>query len=321
MSSLYLGYDPGGMGTHGVAAINDRYVLCKTVRSTRDAIEWFQQRCQDCEPSGLGVDTLTLWSTGPAGWRPADRALRAAYPAVAASVTAPNSLYGAMSINGVAVALTLRRQFKHLTVTETHPKVLYFALTGARYDFANQRDHMTQALIQWGEFEACEIGSDHAWDALVSAFAAREWGTRRWSSDLHQLPPVDGEDLIFPQELEPHYPWPKTVALAPQLKEPTRVRPVPKQGGTLNTRRARDLWKIAVERLGRAGHDDVAQQIAQYRNARNERSGWDSWLKSEFPALWRLVAGANECADLVAAPDPTCSAPVSISPSEHEGQR
>ncbi len=37
-----------------------------------------------------------------------------------------------------------------------------------------------------------------------------------------------------------------------------------------------------------AGHDDVAQQIEAYRNARNERSGWDAWLKSNFPALWDI---------------------------------
>jgi hypothetical protein len=57
----------------------------------------------------------------------------------------------------------------------------------------------------------------------------------------------------------------------------------------VNARRGRDRWKIVVERLERAGHDDVAQQVAEYRNARNERAGWDAWLKSNFPALWKLL--------------------------------
>ena len=103
MSGRYLGYDPGGGGAHGVAMIADRQAICDTVPTAQDAITWFGERCRDQAPSAVGIDTLTLWSTGPAGWRPADRALRAAYPEVAASIVPPNSLYGAMPINGVAV--------------------------------------------------------------------------------------------------------------------------------------------------------------------------------------------------------------------------
>lgn len=281
MAVLYLGYDPGGGGAHGVAAIDDRQVSCDTVPTAEHAIRWFRQRCQGCEPKAFGIDTLTLWSTGPAGWRPADRALRAAYPGVAASVTAPNSLYGAMPINGMAVALALRNEFKKLRVTETHPKVLYSVLSKSKYDFAERRDHMVQALVEWVALGPCAVGSEHAWDALVSAFAAREWDKGRWSNDLHQLPCEEGESLIRPQELEPHYAWPEDVPPVPLVQELTR------QGGT-SARRGRDRWKVAVERLERAGHNDVAQQIAEYRNARNERAGWDAWLKSSFPALWRL---------------------------------
>ena len=62
-----------------------------------------------------------------------------------------------------------------------------------------------------------------------------------------------------------------------------------RQVGGANAPRRRDRWRIAVERLERAGHDDVAQQITEYRNARNERAGRDAWLKSNFPALWSLV--------------------------------
>jgi hypothetical protein len=288
MSDLYLGYDPGGGSAHGVAAIDHRQILCDTVATAEDALSWFGEQCKAYEPKALGVDTLTLWSTGPAGWRPADRALRAAYPAVAASVTAPNSLYGAMPINGVAVALALSREFKKLTVTETHPKVLYFVLAGTEYDFAEQRDQMIQALVEWLALGPCNVGSEHAWDALVSAFAAREWDTGRWRSDLHQLPLDEVERLISPQELESHYAWPKAVPSVPRAQEVTTTPATPKHGGT-SARGSRDRWKVAVERLEWAGHDDVAKQIVEYRNARNERAGWDSWLKSNFPALWKLV--------------------------------
>lgn len=289
MPGLYLGYDPGGGGAHGVAAISNRQAICDTVPTAEHAINWFRQRCHDCEPSAFGVDTLTLWSTGPAGWRPADRALRAAYPAVAASVTAPNSLYGAMPIKGVAVALALRHEFRKLKITETHPKVLYFALARSEYDFVLCRDQMVQSLVEWVALGPCTVGSEHAWDALVSAFAAHQWDTGNWLNDLHQLPCDDGEQLILRKELESNYAWPEAVPQALPRQKLTRPPTAPRLDGSVSTRRGRDRWKIAVERLEGAGHDDVAQQIAEYRNARNERAGWDAWLKSNFPALWRLV--------------------------------
>lgn len=147
---------------------------------------------------------------------------------------------------------------------------------------------MVQALVDWVALGPCAVGSEHAWDALVSAFAAREWDTGRWSNDLHQLPCDDRERLILPQELESHYAWPEALQPVPLAQELAIARTTPKLGGTSAQRRG-DRWKRAVERLERAGHDDVAQQIAEYRNARNERAGWDAWLKSNFPALWKLV--------------------------------
>ncbi|MGO8752504.1 MAG: DUF429 domain-containing protein [Thermoguttaceae bacterium] len=280
MSDLCLGYDPGGGGAHGVAAINGQQAMCGTVATAEHAINWFGERCVSCAPSAFGIDTLTLWSTGPAAWRPADRALRATYPAVAASVTAPNSLYGAMPINGVAVALALRNDFKMLKVTETHPKVLYFALAQAEYDFAGHRDQMVEWFFGLANLPVCEVATEHAWDALLSALAARQWNTGQWNNDLHQLPPDDGERLIFPPDLESHYVWPEDVKSAPRQHEQQRVPTTPKEGSR---------WENAVERLERAGHHDVAQQIAEYRNARNERAGWDAWLRSNFPALWNLI--------------------------------
>lgn len=284
MSSLYLGYDPGGGGAHGVAAIDARQAACATVPTAEDALDWFRERCRDQEPKALGVDTLTLWSTGPAGWRPADRALRTAYPGVATSVTAPNSLYGAMLINGIAVALALRNAFERLRITETHPKVLYFTLTQSVYDFVQRRDQMVQKLVDWVALGPCHVGDDHAWDALASAFAARQWDTGEWPNDLHQLPCNAGETLIPAHGSEGHYAWPEA---APQERE--QAPQAPRRGAEMRGPRGRDRWRIAVERLERSGHDDVAQQIAEYRNARNERAGWDAWLKSNFPALWNLV--------------------------------
>jgi hypothetical protein len=259
--------------------------MCDTLSTAEEAINWFHEQCCGTKPNALGVDALTLWSTGPAGWRPADRALRAHYPDVRASITAPNSLYGAMPINGIAVALSLANDFTNLRITETHPKVLYYALTRSAYDFGLESVQMVENLLNRVAVACCAVTDDHAWDALASAFAAREWDKGRWSHDLHRLPSNQGERLIPAHASEAHYVWPEAVPQAP-----TEQQQAPRGNADVRDAGRGDRWKIAVERLERAGHDDVAQQVIEYRNARNERAGWDSWLKSSFPALWILVS-------------------------------
>lgn len=293
MSCLYLGYDPGGGGAHGVAAIDGRDAVCDTMLTAQSAIDWFCERCREREPSGFGVDTLTMWSSGPSGWRPADRALRAAYVDVANSVTAPNSLYGAMSINGAVVVRALCHRFKSLRISETHPKVLYFALTGDVYDYDQHADQMVQNLIEWIALGDVNVDSEHAWDALVSAFAVRQWDIDEWSNDLHQLPHNDGETLIPVHGTGAHYAWPTALPLESYEQPPEGASHAPARTAGASAPRGRDRWKIAVERLQRAGHDDVAQQVAEYRNARNGRSGWDAWLKSNFPALWNVYEAGD----------------------------
>ncbi len=286
MSTLYLGYDPGGNGNHGVAAIDGRQAWCDTMPTAKLAIDWFLQRCGDREPTALGIDTLTLWSTGPAGWRPADRALRATYPTVRNSIAAPNLLYGAMPINGIAVALELRKAFPKLRITETHPKVLYYALTGLAYNFAHHRDQMVQKLLDWGALDHCEVKKDHEWDALLSAYAARQWATEKWQIDLHQLPASAEETLIPAHGTEACYAWPTEV---PQAPEHPRAPHMPRQDRELNAPRRHVDWESAVEILNRAGHADAAKQIAEYRSTNNTKWGWDGRLKKTNLACWTLV--------------------------------
>jgi hypothetical protein len=267
--------------------IDDERAVCETVATADEALRWFRTRCDTHPPSALGVDTLTLWSTGPAGWRPADRALRAAYPRVVNSIASPNSLYGAMPVSGAAVALALRDTFPDLKVTETHPKVLYFCLARAPYDFDGSRSEMVRRLAGWIGLP-CEVGSEHGWDALVSAHAAREWHSGRWTHDLHRLPARAAHEHLVPAHgCAAHYAWPtvleEALEPAPQVKR--------SQG---RAQRRPDRWKLAVERLEDAGHDDVAKLVSEYRNARGERAGWDSWLRSNFPRLWPLIEGDDE---------------------------
>lgn len=220
MSVIYLGYDPGGGGAHGVASIIGDEVRCDTLDTAYDAINWFTDRYNaHSQPSEvlMGVDTLTLWSTGPAGWRPADILLREIYPFVIHSIQAPNALRGAMPINGAAVVRVLGERIPQLRVTETHPKVLYYALTNQPYDYPGENNAMIQQLQEWVGIELNEIDSDHEWDALISAYVARQWETGQWTFDLHQLPSLPTEHLIPIYNNQSHYIWPKAIQNLDQI--------------------------------------------------------------------------------------------------------
>jgi hypothetical protein len=48
------------------------------------------------------------------------------------SVMTPNGLAGSMGLNGMSVLIAARRRYPDVTVVETHPKVLYWALANKR---------------------------------------------------------------------------------------------------------------------------------------------------------------------------------------------
>lgn len=145
LTGWFLGYDPGGNDSHGVAAIR---VECGRIErptvdtrvAVADVLCWFQDQSQEWNETGplsgvlgVGVDTLTYWSAAPNGARKADESLRSDYPDVEGSVIWSNSLYGAMSVNGMFVLRRFRKRNPCLYVSETHPKVLYHALSGDHY--------------------------------------------------------------------------------------------------------------------------------------------------------------------------------------------
>lgn len=204
MKSVFLGYDPGGNNAHGVAAIQiddegHPDVRVASVATVEVALAWFSTVLAGAGTrAAIGIDTLTVWSTGTAGWRPADRCLRAAYPAVANSVASSNSLFGAMAVNGMSVALELRARAPHLVISETHPKVLHYALATTKHDFALDAIAMTARACAWVGADAIHLKNDHEWDALVSAYAVREGVEGRWTTDLHALPARAGETLVRP---------------------------------------------------------------------------------------------------------------------------
>ena len=157
-------------------------------------------------PFAVGIDTLTAFSTGDSGWRPADRWLQQRYRQVQDSVVNPNYLQGAMALNGLAVMVSLRNLNKEIVVSETHPKVLYFHLSGVRYAYSANLPAMNASLAQWLGVQA-NTANDHEWDAVLSCYAVLEGMSGRWPTDLHRLPPADGESLVQPGGSS-HYYWP-----------------------------------------------------------------------------------------------------------------
>ncbi len=73
---------------------------------------------------------MLFWEAGPSGWRAADKSLRTKYDAARNSVIASNAVYGAMAVQGMALAMLLRKQWPNIILTETHPKVLYYTNSG-----------------------------------------------------------------------------------------------------------------------------------------------------------------------------------------------
>jgi len=161
-------------------------------------------------PIGIGIDTLTAWSTGEAGWRPADLYLRRSYPRVKDSVMAPNGLRGSMITNGLLVARHVRergrREGVDVVLSEAHPKVLYYASTGRLYDYDGNSVSMDAALSGWLGFEVTTRDSNQ-WDAFASAYAVLQGIEQLWTRDLHQVASERGETLWHPAGSS-HYFWP-----------------------------------------------------------------------------------------------------------------
>ena len=186
--TLFLGYDPGGKGKNGVAAIQvvsdvPKVVDKATVRDAAEALSWLEAHARSAV--ALGIDTLLAWS--PKGGRACDNALRRKYGGN--SIVAQNSLYSSMTLNGAIVARRLG-----LPVYESHPKLLLrVADKNAIYEV--YRDVVDEA------------GTDHEGDAIVAAWCAAMGHSHKWTVDLF----VDLEDDIELVVPGARYPWFETI--------------------------------------------------------------------------------------------------------------
>lgn len=182
--TLFLGYDPGGIGKNGVAAIrvvSDALdVVDKaTVRDAVQALTWLDVYAETAV--ALGIDTLLAWS--PKGGRACDDALRRKYGGK--SIVAQNSLYSSMTLNGAIVARRLG-----LPAYESHPK-LWLRVSGLNTIREVYEDAVSTAQ------------ADHEGDAIIAAWCAAMGHNRKWAVDLY----VDIEDDIELVVPNARYPW------------------------------------------------------------------------------------------------------------------
>ena len=188
--TLFLGYDPGGKGKHGVAAariagdgdLESGPETC-VLRDAEEVCRWVTDRHN--EAAGLGIDTLLAWSRK--GKRECDDALRRRYPEHRKTVIAQNSLYSSMTVNGVLVAQHGR--CLRLSLFESHPKLVRHLC---------QDDPRAEKLLDWQASLP-----DHEADALVAAWCASRWVFECWQTDLYTIK----DELFFPAGTAA-YPWP-----------------------------------------------------------------------------------------------------------------
>ena len=216
LSGIIVGYDPGGDRKHGLAllTVNGGKVV-EIQTKTHATVQCVLNELSKIDPLAIGLDTLTCWSSGRAGWRPADRALQMRYPEVSDSVMAPNALRGAMCINGMIVMHQLhqlRKGLPDLLVTETHPKVLYHALRPpCLHEYGTPNGDM-DAWLSKKLTVALKTKNDHEWDAAISAYAAFMAYYEHWKTDLHQL--EDRKGLIEPVK-DTLFAWPEAIDPVP----------------------------------------------------------------------------------------------------------
>ena len=188
-TQIWVGVDPGGEGNFGVAILREGMPpVLKCVNCADEAVALISER-----PAGAGVDAPLWWTSGRSSFRMADDWIRRTYKG--SVVLALNSLWGAALVQGMMFVARLRQKFPGVPVTETHPKAT------------------AVALGEWGSPQIQAFGCpkgvvEHVRDAYLSAIAAREGFSGRWTHDLSLY--------RYPSEQDPrahwlapvHYFWP-----------------------------------------------------------------------------------------------------------------
>ena len=209
ITGTIIGYDPGGNSNHGVAffSYDNGNLIGYDIYTLTTANEVIEQSKNYNNIIAIGIDTLSCWSTGLSGWRPADRWLKDKYQDITNSIASANSLFGSMGINGMSVLISMRENNPDIKITETHPKVLYYALSNEKYDYETNHIDMDSLLSDLLKTKIT-TNNDHEWDAALSVYAAINGILGFWELDLHELNLTQNEKLIIPCG-KTNYWWPQ----------------------------------------------------------------------------------------------------------------
>jgi len=105
----------------------------------------------------------------------------------------------------MAMALRLHDRFDRITLNETHPKVLYYALSGQQYSFPGPNDQIVHWLQKAASITAMPNSlTEHAWDAAISAWITYQGYKTGFSPDLMSK----ANNPILPAG-NIHYYWPE----------------------------------------------------------------------------------------------------------------
>jgi len=199
---IVFGYDPGGENKSGVALIGKGIASAATLTGVNACLEWLTRELGNRTLEAAGIDAPLTWSTNETGLRPMDQYLRARYPNAKNSILATNSIYGSAAVQGPAMAIRLCERWPGVTINETHPKVLLYALKGRAWN------HDLDAWLRGEAGASVEIHNDHEADAILSAIVTRNALTGAWTcEDLAKL--ADGA-MVQPCG-EVFYYWPAKV--------------------------------------------------------------------------------------------------------------
>jgi predicted nuclease with RNAse H fold len=180
----WYGADPGGKSQFGVAALDNNGLFKTWLCSSVD-----EALAKIAEPTGIGIDSPLWWSSGEGGGRFADSWLRRTYRIAPGTVQSVNSLKGAAVVQGVTLALRLRRSDPSIPITESHPKALIVALKLPNWE----------AICGRFGLHGSEPKTEHERDAVLSAVAAREGSLGHWKLDL--------SEHVGPSEFDPKATW------------------------------------------------------------------------------------------------------------------
>jgi hypothetical protein len=93
-------------------------------------------------------------------------------------------------------------------LNETHPKVLYHAMTSKNYTRDDIPTMTARLQQQFRPRVECVIRDAHQWDALISAWATWQGFSGKWIADL--VADLGGTRLLFPVGQVSYY-WPNVI--------------------------------------------------------------------------------------------------------------